>query len=282
MEDKYGLRDLEHDFPDEAACLSFVYDALHSRKCSCGGEYRLLSGRRQFQCSRCRFQIAPMAGTIFEKSSTPLRLWFHAIMAFSNAKSGISAKELERELNVTYKCAYRILSLIRKALPEDREPLKGIVETDTAVFGGVQKFKAKSKAHIHERKATIMGAVERGGGVRAEVVENAGKAVTDRFLSKHVALDSRLMSDKAQAYKNVPYESERINHLYGYVRGTVHINTMEAYWSHVKRSIKGTFKSVSKKHLQSYLDAFSFHWSNRRSDRERFSALLGTLLRPAA
>src|SRR3989344_7926743 len=135
-ETKYGVRDLKRDFPTDEACLAFIFDTLHSRKCSCGGEYRPITGRKQFQCSKCRYQIAPASNTIFHKSDTPLSSWFHAIWIFSNAKSGISAKELERQLGVTYKCAWRILSFIRKALKQDDSPLKGVIETDIGYFGG--------------------------------------------------------------------------------------------------------------------------------------------------
>lgn len=116
---KYGLKQLRKDFPNDKACLQFTFETNHSRECSCGGVYSLRLARKQFQCSKCRFAISPLANTIFEKSSTPLTLWWHALWVFSNAKSGISAKELERQLAVTYKTAWRILSQIRKALKQD-------------------------------------------------------------------------------------------------------------------------------------------------------------------
>lgn len=113
---RYGIVSLRKQFPNDEACLEFIFDTLHSRKCPCGGRYKRILGRRQFQCSRCRFQVAPTAGTIFHKSDTQLVLWFHAILAFLNAKGGISAKQLERDLEISYKCAWRILSLIREIL----------------------------------------------------------------------------------------------------------------------------------------------------------------------
>ena len=130
---RYGIKSLRKDFPTDRACLEFIFDALHTRECSCGGEFVLREGRRQYQCSKCRFHIAPTASTLFHKSDTPLTLWFGAILAFSNAKSGISAKELERQLEVTYKTAWRMLHLIRKALKQEGK-LSGDVEMDTAYF----------------------------------------------------------------------------------------------------------------------------------------------------
>src|SRR3989338_4878926 len=132
---RYGVRSLERDFPNNEKCLEFLFDAQHSRQCSCGGTYKPVKGRKQYQCSKCRFQIAPLAGTIFHKSDTPLTLWFKALLAFSNAKSGVSAKYMERELEVTYKTAWRMLMLIRKALGQ-KGTLSGDVEMDTAYLGG--------------------------------------------------------------------------------------------------------------------------------------------------
>ena len=96
-EQRYGIKSLQKDFPTEARVLEFLFDAQHSRECNCGGSYSLKTGRRQFQCSKCRYQIAPTANTLFHKSDTPLTLWFKAILTFSNAKSGISAKEISKD-----------------------------------------------------------------------------------------------------------------------------------------------------------------------------------------
>src|SRR3989344_6819457 len=149
---KYSIRNLKQDFPTDEACLDFIFDALHSRKCSCGGTYRSIQGRKQYQCGKCRFQIAPTSGTIFHKSDTPLTLWFHAIMVFSNAKSGMSAKALERDLEITYKTAWRMLTLIRKALKQSEDVLRNDVEMDTGYFGG--RFKSgKNNARQKEAMA---------------------------------------------------------------------------------------------------------------------------------
>lgn len=125
---KYGIVSLRKQFPNDDACLEFIFDTLYPRKCSrrvgrdlwttCGGIYKRIYGRRQFQCSKCRLQVAPASGTIFHKSDTPLVLWFHAILAFLNAKGAISAKQLERDLEISYKCAWRILALTRKILDD--------------------------------------------------------------------------------------------------------------------------------------------------------------------
>lgn len=118
---RYGIPSLHRQFPDDDACLDFLFGILNNTgKCFCGGIFSRIPNRRQFQCSRCRLQIAPTSGTIFHKSVTPLTLWFHAIMLYLNAKSDISAKTMERELEVSYKTAWRMLTLMRESLKTNR------------------------------------------------------------------------------------------------------------------------------------------------------------------
>lgn len=284
QKDKYSIRDLKKDFPNDEACLEYLFDTLHTRECSCGGRYVRLKKRKQFQCSKCRYQIAPMAETIFEKTSTPLTLWFHAIFIFSNAKSGISAKEMERQLGVTYKTAWRILTLIRKSLTQNFTMLKGDVEVDEAYFGGKGdggKYNENYR-EVMKQKSIVHGAVERGGEMHAEVTKNSSAQTASSFLLRHVHPEgTRLLTDKNNRYKNAAgeYTRESVNHsMKEYVRGDVHTNNIESFWSHIKRSIKGTHKAISKKYLQAYVDGFVWHYNNRRNDRKRFDALLGALL----
>lgn len=283
-EQRYGIRSLRADFPDDTACLEFIFDALHSRECSCGGTYSLVKGRRQFYCSKCRYQIAPTANTIFHKSETPLTLWFQAILAFSCAKSGISAKYLERELEVTYKTAWRMLKLIRQALQQSSDMLDGDVEMDAAYYGG-RKAAGRNNENLSasmKAKATIMGAVERQGDVRVFVVPNSTAATHGAFMHANIKQEgTRLFTDSSNRYDKVAVGFDRfvVNHSDGvYVDGDIYTNTIEAFWSHIKRSITGTHKVVSKKYLQDYLNAFAFHYNNRYSDKQRFEVLLDTLL----
>ncbi len=268
--DRYSLKELRKDFPDEDACLAFVFDATHSRECSCGGSYRPVSGRRKFQCSKCRYQIAPCAGTSFHKSDTPLSVWFHALFVFSCARSGLSAKELERQIGTTYKTAYRILRTFRQALAQDGPPLSGTVETDTGFFGG-----------FRSPKAVVQAARQRGGRMRAGVIERASAFDMFQFLRGAVRKGSSLMTDGAKAHLQFQgdYAVRSVRHKGdGFVLGDVHVNGVESFFSHVKRSIRGTFKAVSAKRLQEYLDSFVFHYDNRHSDRKRFEILCRRIL----
>lgn len=275
---KYTIKDLKKQFPNDSACLEYLFDNLHTRECSCGGTYTRLQDRKQFQCSKCRYQIAPMAGTLFEKSTTPLTLWFHAVLIFSNAKSGISAKEMERQLGVTYKTAWRILALIRASLGQGKGKLKGNVEMDEAFIGG-----RSDRAHKVTSKTIVIAAVEREGGLRAQTKPDTTASSIGQFLRDNVEkVDTRLFTDKSNGYGRTGKERDRfsVNHSRGeYVRGDVHVNNVESFWSHFKRSLTGTHKTISKKYLQTYLDGFVFHYNNRHSDRLRFETLLCALVR---
>ncbi len=281
---RYGLKSLQKQFPDDETCLVHIFESRHSYKCSCGGRYSLLKKRRQFQCSKCRFQIAPTANTIFHKSETPLTTWFAAILLFSNAKSGISANELARELELYYKTAWRMLKLIRQSLAQDTRKLKGDVEMDSAFFGGRYKSgrnNGKQKEAL-AAKSIVMGAVERKGSMRALVVPDSTAETHRVFLEANVQTEgTRLLTDNSNRFTNAAagYQREAVTHKYGnYVRGDVHVNRIETFWSHVKRSISGTHKAISREYLQSYLDGFVFHYNNRHSDKQRFSSLLDALL----
>ena len=277
MAGRFGIRSLRKKFPTEDACLAYLFHKRHSKKCSCGGTYSRMRGRRKYHCSRCSRQIAPTAGTIFAKSKVPLSLWFHTMMVFSNAKSGISAKVIERDLEVTYKCAWRMLTLIRGALTQSEETLYGDIEVDVGYIGG----KAKLEHRMHN-KSTVFAAIRRGKEVRVEVAEDGSALSHKRFIWKNISTkNTRLLTDSAKHFIRVakPYRREAVNHSkHEYVRGDVHVNNVENFWQHVKGSIRGTHKRVSKKYLQSYLDGFVFHANNVRTDRERFFALLDTVL----
>lgn len=280
---KYGIRELHRYFPTSKACLEYLFDSLHTRECSCGGTYVIRLKRKLFQCSKCHTQISPTAGTIFHKSSTPLLLWFHALLIFSNAKSGISAKQLERHLAVTYKCAWRILFLIRDMLARVEARLKGYVESDGAYFGGV-KNSGKNNERLSQAfraKTVALGALERGGDVKVSVVPNLEADTIERFITGNVNQKSFLLTDAAKAYRRLGnrYDHHAVDHHKGeYARGYVHVNSMENFWSHTKRSITGVYKKVSKKHAQSYLDAYAFLYNNRHNDRKRFETLLQLVL----
>ena len=285
---KYGTPSLNRDFPNDRACLECIFNMLHSRECSCGGTYSLMKDgskpTKKFQCSKCRFKISPTAGTIFHEAKTPLSLWFHSILVFSNAKSGISAKQIQRDLEVTYKCAYRVLHHIRKSLKQDDVKLRGDVEIDTGYFGG-KGYAGKDNEYLSRvmaRKSVVIIAVERGGRARAEIVPDSTSNTMTAFIKRNIQpKTTSVLTDGSKAYLKSDKTHDRYSvdrHKGEYVRGDMHINTAETFLSHLKRSIRGTYKVISKQHLQSYLDGFVFHYNNRHNDKERFSLLIQKLL----
>ncbi len=281
--DKYGIRDLQRDFPTDAICLDAIFTTLHSKECSCGGRYNRITGRKKYQCSKCRYQIAPTAGTIFHKSDTPLTIWFCAIYLFSNAKSGLSAKQLERDLNVTYKTAWRMLMLIRKSLAQDTKKLSGDVEMDEMYFGGRKRAGHNNKklSEAILSKSIISGAIERQGNVRAKVIPVAGARALSGFLADNVEPTATLFTDSSNRYQRAAKEFDHyiVNHAKRvFSIDDIHVNTIESWWGHLKRSIQGNHKAISKKYLQSYLDGFAFHYNNRHNDNQRFAVLLSTVL----
>ena len=281
----FGLRSLRKRFPTDRECLDFLFKLRHEKRCSCGGVFKRIEGRRKYYCSCCSRQIAPTAGTIFEKSKVPLTLWFHALMMFSNAKSGLAAKTIQRDLEITYKCAWRMAHLIRGALKQSDEPLKGEVELDLAYFGGkgIAGKNNERLSEVFKAKTKVLAAIERKRQARAQVVASGSAKNHKNFLWQNVSTkDTKLMTDKALQLDNVarPYDRHSVHHKKReFVRGVAHTNTVDWFWSHVKGSLRGTHKHVSPKYLQSYLDGFVFHYNNARSDKQRFEALVDTVLR---
>lgn len=269
---KYTIRNLRNDFPNDEACLEFIFKNRWPKGLTCPNcekkDFYPIKGRKSYAC-KCGFQVSPTEGTIFHKSSTPLTLWFHAIFLMSQSKNGVAAKELERQLGVTYKCAWRMARQIRLLMTDDDGPLgdNEIVELDETYVGGKAKGKRGRGA---AKKIPVFGAVERNGKLKTKVVLNIRKLTLMPLIKDMVANNSVIVTDESNSYndvKKIGHLHESINHSKGqYVDGDVHTNTIEGFWSQFKRSVHGTYHSVSRKHLQLYLDEFSFRYSHRKSN----------------
>ena len=300
----YSLVEFMRDFPDDATCLEWLWrtrysaDGLHADCAKCGIErpyrrYETGQQRQCWTCTGCGHHVHPTAGTIFHKSSTSLHLWFYAMYLMTSTRCGISAKQLERELGVTYKTAWRMFTLIRNELmdQDDDITLGGAVEMDETYVGGKprgREIAARSREGLNPhqagqaagraKKTTVFGMVERKGQVAAYVAPQQWQATAFEHIETKVLPASTVYTDEAAAYRSLDskgYEHKRIHHAEKiYVRGDVHTNTIEGFWSLVKRGIGGTHHAVSAKWLQGYLNEYVWRYNRRNDGRAMFWSLL--------
>lgn len=258
-------------FPDEESCLREI---IRQKEMKCCGRLYRLKSRPALLCGECLKKHSIKKDTIYERSGTPLTKWFYAVYLMSQNKSGISAKQLEREIGVTYKTAWRILNRIRSVMTDD-EPLEGVIEADETFIGGMNKMRA---SYYYEydpgRKSVVFGMAERNGRVKAFHVPNIGKRTLMEVIEKHVKKGTLINTDQYRGYmslKDRGYRHRTINHTYEFARGETHIQNIEGFWSMLKRGITGVYRAVSSQHLQTYCDEFAFRWNHRD---DAFSSLL--------
>lgn len=283
---KYTIRDFRKHFPDEKSCLLWLAqtrwpDGIFCKKCNTITKHHALEKRRVVSCQHCGTQVSPTAQTIFHHSSTPLSLWFHATFLMASTRCGISAKQVERELGVTYKTAWRMCHLIRKQLDEGNHPLgggSGNIEIDESYFGGRRQGKRGRGA---EGKTAVIGAVERQGKLNAIAVPNTQQSTVLPILQNCTQRGATVYTDELNIYRPVGrmgYSHEVVNHGNSeYVRGDAHTNTVEGFWSLIKRGIDGVYHSVSPKYLQNYVAEYSFRYNHRNEARPMFSIFLDRL-----
>lgn len=266
---RYTLTQFKKEYPNDAACLRAVLKDRYGDTCPrcgvVGVKFHPITGRKGFVCSECDKHIYPLADTIFRKSETSLWNWFYAIYQISNHKNGFSAKTLERELGVSYKCAWQMCKQVRLLMQQELEAVGGngqIVEIDETYIGGRRKLAQK-----FNNKSIVFGMVERDGIARVRQVRSSGARVLLPEIASGVAQNTHIHTDEYVAYKSLPqrgYSHTTVNHSkLEYVRGTAHTNTIEGFWSQLKRSIDGTYHAVSPKYLQSYLNEFTFRYNYR-------------------
>lgn len=228
-----------------------------------------LATRRVFQCKGCRHQFSVTSGTIFHNTRLPLRKWVLAAALICNAKKGLSAKQVERHLRVTYKTAWSLMHRIRKAMkgPGLVEKFVGIVEVDETYLGGKSKLGAPRKpGHVIYNKMAVVGVRKRNGGVRGEVVTEVSAGSLGDIVRRHVARTAKMLcTDEHQGYLSLrhEYNPQRVNHSQEeWVRGEIHTNSIESFWNILKRGIVGSFHKVSLKYLQAYVDEFAYRFSH--------------------
>jgi transposase-like protein len=288
--------------PDDAACLDILWreryaqDGHYTRcpKCERTRKFHRIASRPAYSCDTCGHALYPLAGTIFHKSSTSLHLWFYAIYIMASTRCGVSAKQLERELGVTYKTAWRMFNKIRNQLmADDGEPLTGKVEIDeTSVDGkprkphGYNRYapppnrnrRSEAMKLREQSRATVFAAVERGGRVKATVLPSRRGPGLQAQAIEWIDPRSIVYTDEWPAYNQLHQHfaaHSRINHSTGeYVVGDVYTNTIEGWFGNLKPSIRGTYRKVSHKWLQGYLNEFAWRYNHRYSNEPMFHLLV--------
>lgn len=285
---KFTINQFREKYPDDDTCLHTIFELRYGDLKVCPNEdceketkFHRVKNRRCYECQWCGHQIYPTRGTIFEKSTTSLTNWFYAMYLMTATRSGVSAKEIERQLGVTYKCAWRMAHQIRKLMsPKPNGKLSGVVEVDETYVGGKQRG---IRGRGAKGKTVVMGLAERGGELRATKIENVKKATVQPVIRELIESGSVVFSDELSSYDNLAdYKHEVVKHsAREYVRGLCHTQTIEGFWSQLKRGIRGTHIWVSKKHLQRYIDEFAYRYNARHEPSAMFNHLLARLSRPS-
>ncbi|WP_430909231.1 IS1595 family transposase [Maribacter sp. 2-571] len=250
---------------------------------------------RGWKCSdkECRKKFTVRVGTIFENSKIPFRIWFAAIWLCTEHKKGISSVQLGIDLGITQKTAWFVLHRIREMLREKAPQMlgdKNMVEIDAAYVGGKEGNKHFPKKRSSEDKnltnegrpykgkKAILGIIERNGKVALKYVDGETTKNMVEFVKTHVPQDSTIYSDEAPAYKQLKktYKHDNVKHsLNIYVEGQVHTNTIENFWSVLKRGLYGVYHQISDKHISRYLDEYAARFNNRnKTSNERFNQFL--------
>ena len=273
-------------FPDDETCLTHLFNVRFGQGFACpscerpSNWYRI-KAERAYSCQWCGHHLHPTVGTPFQQTRTPLQLWFYAIHLFTTTRHGVSAKELERQLGVTYKTAWRLAGLIREHMADvdGDEPIGGPfkrVEIDETYIGG---YRAGGQGGAG--KTVVFGMMERGGDLVVEVVKDRKSKTLLPIITANVREHSEVHTDEHVAYGALSkrrYWHKTVNHAqeqYVSPTGTT-VNGIEGFWRHLKASIAGTHISVSPKYLERYAKEFEFRFNRRNDPVSMLPELLST------
>ncbi len=287
---KYTFKQFQAEYPNDAACLAKLmeinYGGTEITCPACGVErakFHPMTKRRAFACQECGHHIYPAAGTIFHKSRTNLTKWFFAMYLMTSTRHGVAAKEIERQLGVTYKCAWRMCHELRKLMAAaDHDfgggpKLKGHVEIDETFVGG------RRKRNEPDNKTVVMGMLQRDGKIVAGPVPDATIYTLEGIINENVEPGSTISTDEWRGYHGLKhaYDHGTVNHsAEEYVRGIHHTNSIEGHWSLLKRAIKGTHVHISSKHAWKYISEFSYRRNMRHSHWGMFNLLVHAFALP--
>lgn len=285
---EFSVRDFFKRFPDDEACLQHIMDVRFGmrhicRKCGVKSTFHRMSDRRAFACANCGDHVYPTAGTVFEDTRTPLQSWFYAIYLFVTTRHGVSGKELQRQLGVTYKTAWRMGMKIRELIgsTESFAMLQGHVEMDEAYVGGRRPGKRGRGA---AGKTIVMGMKERGGNFRTVVIPNVKKPTLRNVVLRNVKPGSIVSTDELMSYGlladdgyvhgTVTHSERDWAHYDWNAKATISTNHVESFWKLFKASVRSTHIHVSSKYMDRYLAEFTFRSNHREMQNAMFDLIV--------
>lgn len=269
-------------YPNDGVCLSKLFTLRfgHLKECpACNSpaEFRRVRTRKCYHCVHCYLQLYPMQGTFFENTHMPLTDWFYIMHLFTTTRNGVAAKEIERAIGCTYKTAFRICHQVRKLMEGlSPEKLSGFVEIDeTFNTNGSEKNGTR-------QESTIFGMVERSGNVKAFKVGNIQRETLFPIIEKHVEIRSKVSTDENAVYNTIDSELKMqhgtVKHsAEEYKRGWITTNTIEGYFSQIKRAIYGTYLHVSDKYIENYVSECTFRYNNRKQQEMMFELMIANV-----
>jgi transposase-like protein len=288
---KLTVKEFFARFPDEGACLTHIMEVRYGLRHTCAacevyGTFHKLAERRAFSCAHCGHHVYPTAGTVFQDTRTPLQVWFYAIYLFVTTRHGVSGKELQRALGVTYKTAWRMGQQIRQlmAKADGFKEMQGHVEIDGAYIGGYRAGGGPGKG---ENKTIVLGIVERGGRIDAKALPNLKAETVRPLIYTAIKTGSAVSTDESPIYdllNSAGYDHKAVNHgkkqwrKYNYRRAEYHhTNSVEGFWRLFKNSIRSTHIHVSEKYMDRYLKEFTFRTNHRQMTNAMFDLLISAV-----
>lgn len=275
-------------FPDEETCLNHLFDVRFGQgfecpRCERASKWFRIKAERAYSCQWCGHHLHPTVGTPFEKTRTPLQLWFYAIFLFTTTRNGVAAKELQRQLGVTYKTAWRMADLIRKHMGDvDGDNLLGgageVVEIDETLIGGSVEGKGSG---YKGNKTVVVGMMEGGGEVVTKVVTSRHREPMERLVLDNVHPGATVATDEFGSYRRLDtlgFDHVTVQHKKGQYTtpNGGGVNSIEGFWAQLKRSINGTHIHVSRKHLWKYAKEAEYRFNRRHVPSSMMDELLST------
>jgi len=293
------ILEVQKKYNTQAKCLKLLEKlrwgkVVKCTYCSSTKTKRQKSEKTRHTCKNCKRSFSVFVDTIFEDTRLPLPKWFVVITMMLNSKSGISSKEIQRNIGGSYKTSYYVAMRVRIGMLMPKTQLGGIIEMDESYFGGKARKSGKVKDNKPNlssvalkrgrgtTKISVAGMVQRKGMVKTKLIEKLTKRNLTYMLKSYAKKEnSILITDGFKSYKSMNEYIERleINHKKEFSRGIVHVNTIEGFWSYVKNGIKGSFKSISKKYLPFYLVEYEWKFNNRNYRGDEFEKYLKNALK---